>query len=39
MGSGERQDEKHQGGKGTGGGAGMKLSPSALLIIQGDGDG
>ncbi|MFZ5900514.1 MAG: GerW family sporulation protein [Bacillota bacterium] len=36
MGSGEGQDEKHQGGKGIGAGAGMKLTPSALLIIQGD---
>ncbi|WP_426405874.1 GerW family sporulation protein [Desulforudis sp. 1190] len=29
-------DDKHQGGKGSGGGAGMKLFPTALLVIQGD---
>lgn len=36
LGSGEGNDEKCLGGKGAGGGAGLKLSPTALLVIQGD---
>ncbi|MCL6635455.1 MAG: sporulation protein [Peptococcaceae bacterium] len=35
MGSGEGGDEKN-GGKGTGAGARMRISPTALIVIQGD---
>lgn len=34
-GAGDGRDEKHQGGGGSGGGAGARLSPKAVIVIQG----